>query len=697
MGNSQLFFRLLRSPGHLTFVTANVALLVHLQLLSTRRKLEYKENQLQLAKEELEQFYDVVNDLELQNEAIQNQIAELKQRSSKNTKNTIIPKSALNPPNPMDSSNSFSREGLMSPHILSQQLRQKTKVLNQKTLASKYAKEREMFMNLAQSPEIIDGLFSEDVQSSAFVAKSGESNQSSLETGRTSEPLQYTKTYASPLQNSLMLLSSQIFKQFLLELKLRLAFQDRKLLKEYPQESYVTQNSILKRLTREDRLEIQELIADIEQDDLEVKLTDILNNLSQDEAFSCSTLKREDFYHYKSAHWLNYAESDTTNLIRSDVRPRFLSPVINDEEYIGKFSKLFSAYKSDTHPFKHINLALQVAKILANGGNYSPSLQVFRVLLDKFGEVGLFNYQALVYDTLPSFESGEFEPLSQRADADSTTQGLYLKLIEKEPQYLKSLIEYEFQRQHYQNLNYLLNYLEPQAKKPHSLPFMPLFLFSLIGNPSPSTSLESILVEVNAVESALKVCFKMRDYERMDRILMKLLSDLVLTTNGISVHINGVPRLVDKADEAQTILSSEKSVTDSSSNKAAAATERSCHNLLTDSVLNTLGEAYILQRDKRRLAWLSLLISDRLKEKPSNSLLTINKKLQSIEPIVPTSYEDKVPSARMTRKSKRENSVRTKSHGKTQIIEIGTSKKILSSTLLAKSQSFVDRTVSMAA
>lgn len=669
--NALLFLRLLRSPGHLTFVTANVALLVHLQLLSTRRKLEEQDLKYASDRDELVNFDDVVHDLDSQNEELQSQIIKLKE-SKANAKRQQKQKKIDHRKNPV------SRDGLMSPHIMAQQLRQSTQSQNQEFLAQKYIQEREAYKKLAQMPDVVEKLFS-DSQDHSIVSDLHDhvSIVDNFKDGFSE--LKFTKIYASTIQNSLMLLSNMIIKQFLVEINLRKALNDLELLVEYPADSSITQNDLFKRLNRKDRSEIESLLAKLAEDGAELRLNDIFDDLSHNEAFSNNALKHEDIYHYKSGHWLNYVNSDTTSHIKSNLHPKFLSPIINDEEYISKLKSLFAAYKRDSHPFKHANLALEVAKVLANGGTYSPSLSIFRVLLDKFGEIGLYNYQTLVYDTLPSFDNNEANPLSERADTDSATQGLYLKLIEKDPKYLKSLINYESRKDHVGNLKFLLKYLEPAPSNSKiatnsktAFGLMPLFLNKTIGAKELVTSADDIHIDVKTVESALDACAKLGDYERMDRILIKLFSQ---------------------------------------SANSDTHNEVNYHDLLTDNVLLTLGESYIRRQDKVRLEWLSPLVCTRVlgngsekgKHVTIGKLITLSKQLESLVPTQKSKHPE-VPSVKKNTVSRRtevfsgkQNTLASQSRNPSsaaKAIQINSSKKIVPSGLSVPSNSgFIDRAV----
>lgn len=614
-------------------------------------------------------FHDVVHDLDSQNEDLQSQILKLKQDKARAKKQQHERRSKP-----------VSRDGLMSPHIMAQQLRQSTQTQNQELLAQKYIKERAAYQKLAQMPEIVDRLFS-DTQDSSIA-----SNLEDYITARDdpTEPA-YTKTYASAIQNSLMLLSNMILKQFLVEFNLRKALNDKELLREYPAESYMTENDLLKRLNREERSEIETLLAKIGEDGEEVQISDILEDLGHSEAFSDMALKREDIYHYKSGHWLNYMNSDTTNHIQSELHPRFLSPIVNDEEYISKLKSLFAAYKADSHPFKHANLALEVAKMLANGGKYSPSVSIFRVLLDKFGEIGLYNYQALVHDILPSFDSIEAVPSSERVDADMATQGLYKKLIERDPQYLKSLINYESRKGHFGNLNFLLSYLEPASpNKAAYASNMPLFLKKAAGGKGAFLGTGAIPIDLNIIESALDACIKLGDYERMDRILIKVYAQLALETD--TSH-----KMPEKGSSARLVR------------------ELDLQELLTDNVLLTLGETYVRHQDQVRLAWLSPLVSAKIKSNSGGSrakLATLRDELETLVPMQKSTPRESVAIKKSVVGRSTKALSNTHIHSPQTMkparpaksIQINPSKKITPSGLsVSANLGYIDRAVSMAA
>lgn len=609
MTNALIFLRLLRSPGHLTFLTANVALLVHLQFLSTHRKLQQQEKY-QLEISELQRFEDVVHDLDAQTEQIEKQILAFKQ--AKKDKGPRRHGSKRGHVNHANEQNDDRYRALLSPQIMAKRLREENYAKNQLSLAQKFVREREAYKSLVKQPELLDGLFSE---SAADHNDALSEYRVTSDTSSTGEAHHIARTYMSPMQNSLMLLTSLIVKKFLVEFNFRRAFHDETLLDVYPEDRYWTENDLSNSLSSYDRDRILEILDSLQESGVNVTMKDVLADIGNNEAFDSPHLKRHEFYRYKSGHWLNYANSDVTNLMESGPRPLFLSPRVNDDEYMAKISSLFSAYKSDSHPFKHVNLALGVAKVLANGGKYSPSLLLFRVLLDKFGEHGLYSYQSLVHDSLPGFENGEKEPLSERQDADKATQELYLRLIESDPQYLNSLINVESRKKNSANLHYLLNYLEPTAANSSSA-FLPLFLKNKAHNQTGHMTTKPLLVDLATIESALTACAQTGDYERMDRILIKLFANLVHTPTGtqICLHNNTFPHV------------------------------RNASRFLSENILTLLAETYIKRSDIVRLQWLWPHVSAHVKRHPNNAyLITLEQKLKDMSPAPPVTPKKVTP------------------------------------------------------
>ncbi|RKP29414.1 hypothetical protein METBISCDRAFT_18709 [Metschnikowia bicuspidata] len=561
MSKTLLFLQLIRSPGHLSFVAANVTLLVHLQLLSTLRLLKHKEKH-QLKISELQNFSDLVNNLDSQIAHIQSQISELKSR-----------KKRLKQRDPMG-----YQDGLLSPQLMARRLREENYAKGQIRLARKFTKEREAFKALAKLPDILAKLFPESADTA--------SNDTAQNHPRT-----VSRTYSSPLANSLLLLSSLLIQRFLVELNLRHAFQDKKLLDQYPQETYLIENGLSNSLSCAKRTKIQEVLASLTLHGVEITINDVLADLPRNESFTSVELKRQDFYTYKSAHWLNYAFSDVTSSIEACLPPAFLSSVVDDEEYFRKITGLFSAHKTDLHPFKHFNLALSVAKMLATGGERSPSILVIRVLLDKFGEHGLYSYQSSVHDALPSFGSGELEPLSERPDADAATTKLYLMLIQKDPQYLHSLIDYNFRKGKHGNVKFLLSFLEPSAatRKALSSHLLPFFHNNLRSTPNTEPH-APLWPGAKTYETALEVCAQIGDYDRMDRILVGLLSG------------------------AQT-----PSVLDSGV-------------LLTPKMLANLGQTYLKRKDAAHLQWLAPFVEREAKRLSDKTMLVLAAQLRAMSP-----------------------------------------------------------------
>ena len=222
MSKTPLFLQLIRSPGHLSFVAANVTLLVHLQLLSTLRLLKHKEKH-QLKISELQNFFDSVNNLDSQIAHIQSQISELKSRkkrlkqrdvprnetsaveyttddfmhsdlttggdltSNRNRSGAKRTENGRNEKNKVDYHKLESpqpieyQDGLLSPQLMARRLREENYAKGQIRLARKFTKEREAFKTLANLPDILAKLFPEsaDTASKSLTDFSAESMQSS--------------------------------------------------------------------------------------------------------------------------------------------------------------------------------------------------------------------------------------------------------------------------------------------------------------------------------------------------------------------------------------------------------------------------------------------------------------------------------------------------------------------------------------
>ncbi|KAF5213136.1 hypothetical protein E0198_000651 [Clavispora lusitaniae] len=587
---SKMFLQFLKSPSHLIFVASNVAILAHLQFYSTVRKKQRIEEFL-LQMEELENYIDLINDLDAENEEIQRQIASLKRLQNRESS-----------PAPFSER---SRQANSEPSILAQ--KNDSSLATQIQHSRQFLKQRQVYVSTFSQSENIARLFP---QSDSRVEEH-EEHPGKL-------------TYYSSIQSSLMALSNQLVKSFLVELNLRHSFHDFELEQALSDDSFLLHHDLFALMKNDE--EKKELIAKLLalRSESQGSARNFLEKLSPDavaemsdnfkhsDAFKSKESRRYDFYHFKSGHYLNYENSDTVSSIQAFSSPQFLTNTVSSSEYIRRFEQIFASYETSNSPFKHMALALELAQALSSGGSSIPTYSVFRYLLDHLGNAGLYNYQSLVYDILPSFD------MRQTALADSPKSSEFASrnashfahLIEEDPDFLGSLIAYQVPRKDVAAFRQLLKYLQvmpTQNKLRASL--IPAFMKSHAEEQDLRSSEEILLpqdktpryISLATMASAFKACVELKQYSLLDTLINKLVYNSIETPEGTKI-------LLSESGRSHTA-------------------EFECQDIFSEPILLSLGRAYMETKDAARAKWLLPHLNHFMSRKSSTSLLEMERNL----------------------------------------------------------------------
>lgn len=562
----KMFMKMLKSPSHLMFVASNLAILVHLLFYSTvRRKQKMQEFMSQM--DELENYINLINDLDSQNEEVQRQIAILKKFRA-------------------NEDETFPSEDDQEAQIEASSDSKKFLAFSDQIhvdFANNFLKQRNFIASTFKDKKIIGELFR---------------NSSSSP----SENLQSEKaTYSDPILNSLMALAHQLVKTFLVELNIKNALGDEETRRMTGLDSFLVQKDILAYMNHD--LDKEELLVKLyalkrkgntlEEDKLRISLDEsameeLNDKFGKAEAFKNKGDRRYDLYLNLSGGWLNYDQSDTFNSIQAASPPQFGSNIFNSDEYITKFNKIFSAYEKSDAPNREYALIIQLANALAAGGECVPTYSVFKCLLDNFGRIGLYNYQSMVYDVLPAFE------YHQTAFADCSTSEEFAPrsafhfehIIENHPDFLASLVEYQIPRNNVTTFKLLLDYFEPVSpSNAHALSLIPNFARGYVSNsPSLLESKKEITIGLDTLLRTVKSCVEIKEYSALDKLLNKLLLNLIQTGNGVRVVLNSIK------DEGTLICNAAPSLAPSL--------------LFTEEILVLLARAYVETNDRVRAKWL---------------------------------------------------------------------------------------------
>lgn len=219
------------------------------------------------------------------------------------------------------------------------------------------------------------------------------------------------------IQNTLLLLSKLFINTFLVEINVHSLLGDGGIQGKFKNDPFLAQDLIIRRFDKDKKQEILAILTElysVEREGVPKSLQEFISGLNRkgvseiiqqsrvNESFSSLADYRLKFSHYKSSQHLNYDRSDLTRLTQSYQPVRFHSREVKNDEFERKFDRAFADYESSSDPFKHLELLLQLARILVTSRSYTPDHTIFKVLMEKLVRCGLYTYLTLVYESLPA-------------------------------------------------------------------------------------------------------------------------------------------------------------------------------------------------------------------------------------------------------------------------------------------------------
>lgn len=558
------FISQVRSPGHLIFFASNVALLLQVKYFATKNRQATMEKR-SLRMHELENYEEVIKNLEDQENSIRHQIKILKKKNAKKNYDA---------------------------NHLEEHTAERSHQYRRDAFKQSYLSQRAAILSIFSKQSNIDQLFQGKEQSQ--FEKSSNVN----------EPAFQNMTHSSTILHSLMMLSNIFIKTFLVEINLRNAFNDGSVLK-LKKTNYLFYQNLFQRL-KLDLLKgyLNERLGLVAKDRSsssffwrhpdEETFYNMGTEFQHSGHFRGRELMRLDYYYHTSGKYLNYEISSKSRHILAIQAPIFYSDVESNAVYIKDFRKIFENYENDPHPMKHLNLILCIAQRLIQDGECVPQVTIFKELLDLLGKAKLHNYQALVYDTLLAFEHDK--NILASSNQPHKIAGISLRrfaaIIKEDPSILVSLIQYQVFRNDLYAFKLLLEYLTPNKGELRTKPFiLPAFMLSWNSNHPPcDVNLPGAFISTSVIENAIDGCIKLKDYEQIDKLLAKLVFDLVRVLEGIKIALDdqgkNVPYLSQTTPEITAIK-----------------------QLFSERILLLLGKAYMESGDKLRCNWLASLIS----------------------------------------------------------------------------------------
>lgn len=363
------------------------------------------------------------------------------------------------------------------------------------------------------------------------------------------------------MTNSLNLLSYSFINIFLIEMNIKNAFSENRNFK-YPSTSPFNSSKYLRKLykTNPDSKIFQYLAHDFShskpsnntsfEDFIENVKSDELNQITNNQTkkslnFNSLQTYRYLFSYFKSAKYLSYDASDLTNFTKSRIDIRFKSTSRSSTKYINKFRYCFRKYESNIDsPFSHLSLILDLTKCILKTNNYIPTVYIFKYLIDKFGSYELYNYQSLVYDCLPPYNTSPIT-LSTPSSSSSRLKSFryyfqFQSLIESDSEFLLTLLKFQIVHNDKETFEELLKFFKLRELREYekcldrlsNLISKSRFTYNFnkvrdkeIANGEPSFVFktdEPIFVSINTIYTAIEGCIKFKLFEYVDVLFNKI-------------------------------------------------------------------------------------------------------------------------------------------------------------------------------
>lgn len=396
--------------------------------------------------------------------------------------------------------------------------------------------------------------------------------------------------YTSEIQNTLNLISTYFVNSILVEINIRKIFADKNLNK-YP-DSFLYRNSLMNNIKDEKKKnEILKILVQLydrkENDDpqsfdhfFESLNRNVIEELMGKEILESDYFNSVEFYRhnfnvFKSSQYLNYDHSDTLRFIQSSQPVKFKSPEQNNEEYYAKLEHIFKAYDRND-PLGHLSLIASVSKVLMTCQEYTPTISIFNYLLQKLGQIGLYNYQSIVYDNLPSFrykQSLLATPEHNLLKAPKVAYQLQ-DIIEDDPNFLTSFIDYQVVRDESGFFKELLSFYRLEEIAAHEKVLMKSNLKSLVSKSRFSSFRshipqsisfnceDALFTSVDSIYSTISACIDLKQFEFIDLLVSKLILHSVTINDKVKVALTFGKQNDIKTTEYSLLIAEELSTYD---------------------------------------------------------------------------------------------------------------------------------------
>lgn len=404
-----------------------------------------------------------------------------------------------------------------------------------------FKNQREKIVSMASDPKNVESLFENFEEYSEIDAK---------------PILSSDVTYSSDFEivSSLLLLSHLLINLFLVEVSLRGALQDQQFLQKFPESLSIYHQRLLSDIPKsENAHEIYKELAEFyDKDKLGVpedyafmvknldqqSVLHLIREFKSNDDFFSLQYYREMFHYYKSGDFLNYEQTDLHSSTKSVLPVYFNSIERNSSEVLQKIIQAFDAYAVSQN---HLELLIDVTQSIFSSHKYTPTVEVFKVLMDKFGEHGLNNYQTIAYNCLPQYKHMPISLAENNGKPGPRFYYQFQHLIEEVPEFLNTLLSYLLLRndkvtflellkffrlranRDYENYLNKSKYRELISRSSFAYAYNCLRIEELANEmPLIFTTDDPMIVSIDSIFKAIEGCIKFKRFEFIDPLFNNL-------------------------------------------------------------------------------------------------------------------------------------------------------------------------------
>ncbi|KAG7193598.1 uncharacterized protein KQ657_000669 [Scheffersomyces spartinae] len=372
-------------------------------------------------------------------------------------------------------------------------------------------------------------------------------------------------TYSNKQLESIMLfVATYWINTVIVELNIRKLFQDKQVVQKLPASSLIWRENLLYNIKDPIRKPeimnlLQELVGkEFENEKAISKLLDgnqlggfgLGEEYGTSECFNSLQVLRTFYHNYRAlSDHFGYPESDVIAELKSETFIKFESPHIDSSEYELLIANAFEKYHSTVkrNPLNsRLELILSLSSGLLRGSKFTPSLSIFKLILDKLGQAGLFNYQSIVFDALCSPDWSRSLLGTPVEDTNVITikpgriAAQYRNLVQSHPEFLTSLMTYAADRKDELLFLEFLAFLRLEDTIEHEKVLRRSIYSNIISRsrfPTPANislhpvvyqSVNPIMVDIEVIYEAIRLAIDLNKFEYIDLLINKLLAHLVM-------------------------------------------------------------------------------------------------------------------------------------------------------------------------